>query len=168
MSTVSPRGGEASLRRRLHGLEPAAPPAWLLTTAFAVAYVIVAPISSDLAAAGYRSELVSRAGLTLWDNGWYGGHHLLAYSVLAPVFGLLTTQRHSNGIRALLSENGGLCETVIGCFLCRSTRKMKNEREKSQTCMGNPSPPYPTTISSTPPKCYIEADATISRRGGSS
>ena len=59
-------------------------PAWSLTAAFGLAYVIVAPLSTDLAAAGYRSDLFSRAGLTLWDNGWYGGHHLPAYSLLAP------------------------------------------------------------------------------------
>ncbi|HEX3909688.1 MAG TPA: hypothetical protein VHW67_03160 [Solirubrobacteraceae bacterium] len=62
---------------------------WWLTAAFGVAYVIVAPLSTDLAAAGYRSDLFSRAGLTLWDNGWYGGHHLPAYSLLAPPLGAL-------------------------------------------------------------------------------
>ncbi len=55
--------------------------------------MLLAPNSSDLAAAGYRSELFSRDGFTLWDNGWYGGHHLLAYSLLAPALGsLLGTQ----------------------------------------------------------------------------
>ena len=43
----------------------------------------------DLAAAGYRSDLFARVGFTLWDNGWYGGHHLLAYSLLAPALGAL-------------------------------------------------------------------------------
>jgi hypothetical protein len=62
-------------------------PAWALTAAFGLAYVIVAPPSTDLAAAGYRSDLFARAGFTLWDNSWYGGHHLLAYSVLAPALG---------------------------------------------------------------------------------
>ena len=64
-------------------------PAWTITAALALAYVIVAPPSTDLAAAGYRSDLFSRAGLTLWDNGWYGGHHLLGYSLLAPGLGAL-------------------------------------------------------------------------------
>jgi hypothetical protein len=27
--------------------------------------------------------------LSLWDNSWYGGHHLLAYSLLAPALGAL-------------------------------------------------------------------------------
>ncbi len=79
---MSDAAGYAACARSLgaHGRAPA----WTLTAAFGVAYVIVAPISSDLAAAGYRSELFSRAGLTLWDNGWYAGHDLLAYSLLAP------------------------------------------------------------------------------------
>ncbi len=65
------------------------PPAWTLTAALGAVYVAFAPVSTDLAAAGYRSELFSRAGFTLWDTGWYAGHHLLAYSVLAPGLGAL-------------------------------------------------------------------------------
>jgi len=63
--------------------------AWLFTAACALAYVLLAPPSADLAAAEYRSELFSHAGLTLWDNAWYGGHHLLAYSLLAPALSAL-------------------------------------------------------------------------------
>jgi hypothetical protein len=64
-------------------------PAWTLTAALALAYAIAAPPSTDLAAASYRSFLFSRAGFTLWDNAWFGGHHLPAYSVLAPALGAL-------------------------------------------------------------------------------
>jgi hypothetical protein len=64
-------------------------PAWTLTAALALLYLLAAPASSDLAAAGYRSDLLSRVGFTLWDNGWYGGHHLPAYSLLAPPLGAL-------------------------------------------------------------------------------
>jgi hypothetical protein len=64
-------------------------PAWAITAAFGAAFVIVAPPSTDLAAAGYRSDLFARVGLTLWDNGWYGGHDLLGYSLLAPGLGAL-------------------------------------------------------------------------------
>jgi hypothetical protein len=59
-------------------------PAWTITAALGLLYVILAPPSGDLAAAGYRSDLFTRAGFTIWDNSWYGGHHLPAYSVLAP------------------------------------------------------------------------------------
>jgi len=66
-------------------------PPWAIAAVSAallgLAYVIAAPPSSDLAAAAYRSDLFSRAGFTLWDNSWYDGHHLPAYSVLAPALG---------------------------------------------------------------------------------
>jgi hypothetical protein len=60
-------------------------------------YMILAPPSGDLAAATYRSNLFARAGLTLWDTGWYGGHYLPGYSLLAPAVGALV------GNRALLA-----------------------------------------------------------------
>jgi hypothetical protein len=91
----SPAGGQSSrgattpsrlLPRRF-------PPAWTITAAFAVVYLIIAPSSPDLAAASYRSSLFAREGFTLWDNSWYGGHHLLAYSVLAPALGALIGTR---------------------------------------------------------------------------
>ncbi|HXM87476.1 MAG TPA: hypothetical protein VN889_07555, partial [Solirubrobacteraceae bacterium] len=96
-------------------------PAWSLTAAFALAYVIVAPLSSDLAAAGYRSELFSRAGFTLWDNGWYGGHHLLAYSVLAPALGSLLGTQPLGALAAVLATAifGAL---VSGLFAPRAAR----------------------------------------------
>jgi hypothetical protein len=64
-------------------------PAWTITAVLGLAYVIAAPPSSDLAAASYRSYLFGREGFTLWDNAWYAGHHLPAYSVLAPALGWL-------------------------------------------------------------------------------
>jgi len=71
------------------GLLARAVPAWAITAVLGLAFVIAAPPSTDLAAAAYRSDLFARSGLTLWDNGWYGGHHLLAYSLLAPALGAL-------------------------------------------------------------------------------
>ena len=64
-------------------------PAWTITAVLGLCYVVAAPSSADLAAASYRADLFGRVGFTLWDNGWYGGHHLPAYSVLAPVLGWL-------------------------------------------------------------------------------
>jgi hypothetical protein len=64
-------------------------PAWTITAVLGVAYVLAAPASSDLAAASYRSYLFGREGLALWDNAWYGGHHLIAYSLFAPPLGWL-------------------------------------------------------------------------------
>ena len=59
---------------------PRAIPAWALAAVVAAAYLVLAPPSADLAAQEYRADL----GLVLWDNGWYGGHHMPGYSVLFP------------------------------------------------------------------------------------
>ena len=67
--------------------------AWMLTAGFGIAYLIAAPPSADLAAATYRSDLFARVGLGVWDNGWYDGHHLPAYSLLAPALGWLIGPR---------------------------------------------------------------------------
>jgi hypothetical protein len=80
-----------------------APPAWTITAALGLIYVIAAPPSSDLAAAGYRSDLFARAGFTLWDNGWYAGHHLLAYSLLAPGLGSLLGPQLLTALAATLA-----------------------------------------------------------------
>lgn len=93
MSTLAPsrsrslgaRDGEAVGPTRLIR----ALPAWAFTAAFGVLYVILAPSSPDLATAAYRSDLFAHAGFTLWDNSWYGGHPVVAYSLFAPALGWL-------------------------------------------------------------------------------
>jgi hypothetical protein len=67
-------------------------------------YMILAPPSGDLAAATYRSDLFARAGLTLWDTGWYGGHFLPGYSLLAPALGALVGNRTLLAACALASS----------------------------------------------------------------
>jgi hypothetical protein len=74
-----------------------------VSTPIALAYLIVAPPSADLAAASYRSYLFAHFGLTLWDNGWYGGHHLLAYSLLSPALGAPLGPRLPQAIAAVLA-----------------------------------------------------------------
>jgi hypothetical protein len=73
------------------------PRPWALALATAVPlgvlYLILRPPSGDLAAATYRGEVFARVGLTLWDNGWYGGHYLPGYSLLAPALGSLMGER---------------------------------------------------------------------------
>jgi hypothetical protein len=88
---ASPLAHPAAARERQLSLGALAraTPAWAITAVLGLAYVIAAPPSTDLAAAAYRSDLFARTGLILWDNGWYGGHHLLAYSLLAPALGAL-------------------------------------------------------------------------------
>jgi hypothetical protein len=87
-AAVEQRGARPPARdrreQRAWRLAPAA-----LAAALALAYVIVAPASGDLAAQTYRSDLFGRVGFAIWDNGWYGGHPLPAYSVLSPPLGWL-------------------------------------------------------------------------------
>lgn len=96
-------------------------PAWTITAALGLGCLIAAPPTADLAAASYRSDLLGRAGFTLWDNGWYGGHHLPAYSLLAPALGWLIGPR----LLALLSLTiaAALFAALIeGRFPARATR----------------------------------------------
>jgi hypothetical protein len=70
---------------------------WALALAVSIplagAYLIAAPPSGDLATATYRANLLARAGFTLWDDGWYGGHYLPGYSLLSPALGALLGER---------------------------------------------------------------------------
>jgi hypothetical protein len=96
------------------------PPAWTLTAALGVVYLILAPQSPDLAAASYRSSLFSSAGFTLWDNSWYGGHHLLAYSVLAPALGALIGPQTLAAI-AMVCATALFARLIDGRFPARAT-----------------------------------------------
>ncbi len=74
-----------------------------LAAALAALYLALDPPSTDLAAALYRAGLVERTGrLVAWDNGWYGGHHLLGYSVLFGPAGALAGVR-STGALAIVA-----------------------------------------------------------------
>jgi hypothetical protein len=57
------------------------------------AWMIIAPRTADLAAQVYRVGLFDREGFALWDNAWFGGHHLPGYSVLFPPLGSLLGAR---------------------------------------------------------------------------
>ena len=97
------------------------PPAWLVAAVLAVAYLIIAPQSPDLAAASYRSSLFSSAGFTLWDNSWYGGHHLLAYSLLAPALGALIGPQPLAAV-SMVAATALFARLIDGCFPPRATR----------------------------------------------
>ena len=57
----------------------------LLASAVVVAlWSVLQPRTADLAAQVYRTGLFERAGWILWDNSWYGGHHVPGYSLLTP------------------------------------------------------------------------------------
>jgi hypothetical protein len=93
---------------------------WALALATAIpltiTYLIVQPPSGDLAAATYRGEVFTRAGLTLWDNGWYGGHYLPGYSVFAPALGALVGERLLLGLCTIAAAGlfGVIVQRVFG------------------------------------------------------
>ena len=95
--------------------------AWTITAVLAVVYLIAAPPSPDLAAASYRSNLFGRVGFTLWDNSWYGGHHLPAYSLLAPALGWLLGPQPLAALSMTLAT-ALFAALIAGRFPERSTR----------------------------------------------
>ncbi|MEV4421728.1 hypothetical protein AB0L40_17350 [Patulibacter sp. NPDC049589] len=83
------------MRRRL-------PPPWALTALLSLAYVLWTPATGDFAAQAYRVGLADR-GVWLWDDGWFGGHHLPSYSVLFPALGALVGTAAAGGVAATVS-----------------------------------------------------------------
>jgi hypothetical protein len=56
-----------------------------------VLYLALAPATADMAAHAYRTWLFHQEGLTVWNAQWYGGHHVLGYSLLfSPLAALLS------------------------------------------------------------------------------
>lgn len=64
-----------------------------MAAALAAAYLIVAPTGADLPAQLLRVRLFGAEGFGLWNNWWYGGHDVTAYSVLFPPLGWLVGPR---------------------------------------------------------------------------
>jgi len=53
-------------------------------------YLAAAPATADMAAHTFRTWLFEHGGATVWNTQWYGGHHVLGYSLLfAPTAALL-------------------------------------------------------------------------------
>ena len=76
---------------------------WLLAALLAAIYLLVDPPSADLAAQTYRTWLFEHHGFVLWDNGWYGGHHNPAYSILFPPLAALSSPQLVGAIAATVS-----------------------------------------------------------------
>ncbi|MDX6717838.1 MAG: hypothetical protein QOJ63_92 [Solirubrobacteraceae bacterium] len=70
----------------------------------AATYLLLEPASADLAAQTYRVGLVRTAGPGLWDNGWFGGHHTPAYSLLSPPLGAAIGVRLAGALAALAAS----------------------------------------------------------------
>lgn len=51
-----------------------------------VLYLAIQPATADMAAHAFRAWLFDTEGMTVWNAQWYGGHHVLGYSMLfAPL-----------------------------------------------------------------------------------
>src|SRR3954471_16631499 len=74
---------DLALHARTHDRRPVVEPL-LVAAALALAYLIVQPVSADLAAQVYRTDLFKEFGFTLWNGQWFAGHHTPGYSVLFP------------------------------------------------------------------------------------
>jgi hypothetical protein len=75
----------------------------LVAATLALAYVIVAPASVDLAAQLLRVKLFGAEGFGLWNNWWYAGHDVLGYSVLFPPLAWLLTPQIVAAVAATAS-----------------------------------------------------------------
>jgi len=73
----------------------------LAAAVLALAYVLISPASLDLAAHLLRAKLFSVQGFGVWSNWWYGGHHVLAYSVLFPPLAAALTPQVAAAIAAV-------------------------------------------------------------------
>jgi len=71
-----------------------------LSAVVAAVYVIVSPATHDLAAHLFRAHLFATQGFGLWNNDWYGGHHILGYSVLFPALSALLTPQLAAALAA--------------------------------------------------------------------
>jgi hypothetical protein len=64
-------------------------PPWLVGLLLATVVVALQVRGPDLPAQLFRVELFRDQGFALWNGLWYGGHHILGYSVLFPPLGAL-------------------------------------------------------------------------------
>lgn len=88
----------------------------LVVVCLAAAWLIVAPNSPDLAAQSYRSYLFAHFGMLVWDDNWYGGHHIPGYSLLYPPLAWLIGIRLAGALAVLASVAlfGQIARTVFG------------------------------------------------------
>ena len=63
--------------------------------------MVLSPPSGDLPAHLLRARLFSAEGFGIWNNWWYGGHHVLLYSVLFPPVAAALTPQLAAGLAAV-------------------------------------------------------------------
>src|SRR6478609_163626 len=88
---------------RVAGGRVAAFPSWLITAALAGVWLAAGPRTSDLAAQAYRASAFAAHGFTIWDNSWYGGHHVPGYSLVFPAVGAAMGIRLAGALAAIMS-----------------------------------------------------------------
>jgi hypothetical protein len=69
--------------------------------ALAAIYLLLDPHTGDHASAVYRTWLFEHEGFSVWDNNWYSGHHIPAYSVLYPPLAALVGVRVAGALAAV-------------------------------------------------------------------
>ncbi len=77
----------------------------LLALALGGLYLLVQPSSADHAAQVFRSGLFDQEGISAWNNLWFGGHHLPAYSLLFPVLGSAIGPREVGVLAVLIASS---------------------------------------------------------------
>ena len=96
-----PPGADTTAQRRRELAWRAAP--IVVSALVSIAYLIAAPRTVDFAAGAYRTFLFGEEGLTLWNNNWYSGHHVLGYSALFPPAAWLVGQRVLGALSAVVA-----------------------------------------------------------------
>jgi hypothetical protein len=105
-ATAAPAGSRAPARQARETATTQSRDRWariapvLVAAVLAAAYVILSPPTQDLAAHLFRARLFAQQGFGLWNNDWYGGHHILGYSVLFPAVSALLTPQLAAGLAA--------------------------------------------------------------------
>jgi hypothetical protein len=84
----------------------------LLAALLAIAYLFFHPVTADLAAQAFRSQLFASHGFLIWNNGWYAGHYLPGYSLLFPPLGAALGPRLAGSLAAVTSA--GLFASLVG------------------------------------------------------
>ncbi|MEA2318135.1 MAG: hypothetical protein QOD44_2324 [Solirubrobacteraceae bacterium] len=79
------------------------PPSWMATVVVAGLWLAAGPATPDLAAQVHRVGEFGADGFTIWDNSWYGGHHLPGYSLVFPALGSAIGTRLAGAVAAVVS-----------------------------------------------------------------
>ena len=72
-----------------------------LAAVLALAWLLFAPRTPDLAAQVFRTELFRDEGFAVFSLQWYGGHHVLGYSLLFPPLGAAVGTRVAGALAAV-------------------------------------------------------------------